>query len=296
VKPGTGVVGGQTAAYCPYCRSADEPSAFATSAQKDYAIGVATDQVFRNFDDTFRKSLGMGSAGRRTFGAIEMTYTPSHRPPTTPPHEELLRRDVTCPHCLLDHSVFGLAVWCPDCGRDIFISHVDREFSTVSLMLEAVPTRLASLGARVGARDLENALEDVVSIFEASLKALTRRHLGALGQDTATVETTIGEAVGTRYQNPAAADAAFAQLTGIRLLEPLSVPDAQRLAVTFAKRHPITHSLGVVDRKYLSRVRSGEVEGEEVQLSDSDVRSVISLAQQVIHSAHSRLFADPRAA
>ena len=46
----------------------------------------------------------------------------------------------------------------------------------------------------------------------------------------------------------------------------------------FEKRHPITHNLGVIDRKYLERVRSGELEGREVRITPWEVEQAIELA------------------
>jgi ribosomal protein S27E len=53
---------------------------------------------------------------------MEMSYKPGHLPQIRPTIEEELRRDVTCPKCGLEHAVFGLASWCPDCGAIFFLS------------------------------------------------------------------------------------------------------------------------------------------------------------------------------
>ncbi len=100
---------------------------------------------------------------------MEMTYKPGHPPSVRKPFEEEIQRDVVCPHCGLDHVVFGLATWCGDCGRDIFLTHVRAEYGVVQKMLGDVVRRQEELGPRVGARDIDNALEDVVSIYEATL-------------------------------------------------------------------------------------------------------------------------------
>ena len=195
-----------------------------------------------------------------------------------------------CPHCTLAHAVYGLAVWCPDCGRDIFITHVEQEVAVVSRMLAAIPQRLETLGPRVAARDLENCLEDLVSIFEASLKALTRRHLVASGKDTARAETVMGKTVRNRYQSPMSGAECFKEITGLDLLSHLDVTQRDSITRTFDKRHTITHNLGVVDRKYIEQVQSAELEGRDVRLTESDVEESTSLALDVIRSAHHQLF------
>jgi len=293
VRPGTGL-SQQPVAYCPYCRHAAEPNDFTTAAQKEYAIALAKGEALVGVDRMVRKALGIGPSNRRKLaeGLISMTleYTPPRKATVLPPVGEELRRDVVCPHCTLAQAVYGLAVWCPDCGRDIFVTHVEQEAATISKMLTAIPQRLETLGPRVAARDLENCLEDLVSIFEASLKALTKRHLVASGKDAASVEATMGKTVRNRYQSPTIAAECFKEITGLDLLSRLDVTQRDSMARTFAKRHPITHNLGVVDRKYLEQVQSAELEGRDVRLTESDVEESIALALDVIRSAHYQLF------
>ena len=293
VRPGTGL-SNQPAAFCPYCRNSSEPNNFTTAAQREYAIALAKGEALDGIDRMLRDSLGIGPSNSRQLadGLISMSleYTPAKRTTVLPPVGEELRRDVTCPHCALAHAVYGLAVWCPDCGRDIFITHVEHEAAVVSKMLAAIPSRLETLGPRVAARDLENCLEDIVSIFEASLKALTRRHLLASGRDAAGVESIMGKTVRNRYQSPVSGAECFKEITALDLLSSLDATQRTALALTFAKRHPITHNLGVVDRKYIDQAQSAEMEGRDVRLNEGDVEEAISLALDVIRSAHHQLF------
>ena len=120
------------------------------------------------------KSLSLDSKGRRKFGSgglidISMEMKSSRKSHVRKPYSETLRRDLTCPNCSLDHSVYGLATWCSDCGVDIFSTHILGEINVVRAILGDVPRREEDLGVRVAASDIENALEDLVSIFEATL-------------------------------------------------------------------------------------------------------------------------------
>src|SRR5262245_40803025 len=123
VRPGTGLAG-QPEMYCPYCRAAAPTDKFFTPEQ----IRFAKDQVAREAEgaitSAFAKGLGLGPTGRKKFGgeflSLEMSFKPGRPAPVRPPREEPLRRDIRCPHCTLEQAVFGLAVWCSDCGRDIF--------------------------------------------------------------------------------------------------------------------------------------------------------------------------------
>jgi predicted nucleic acid-binding Zn-ribbon protein len=298
VRIGTGVTEGQTSAYCPYCRHESSPDDFLTRSQRDYAVGQLESEAIKGIDQMIEKSLGLGSSRRKKIDAgmmsIELSYTPSKPMPVSRPIEEELRRDLTCCHCGLDHAVFGLAVWCPDCGTDIFLYHVEAELAVVRKILTAVETRREELGARVAARDIENALEDVVSIFETILKVVTRRHMRTSGVPPEQIAHRIESVIRNSYQNIASAADTFRTHVGMELFEGVSEDELTHLRLAFEKRHPITHNLGIVDRKYLDRVRSGELEGREIRTSAQEVLRAIEISNSVIRRAYERLFLSER--
>lgn len=157
-----------------------EPSDFTTKEQVRYAKDHVVQELSNGLDRMFKDVFKLGPSGRRTLNrggmiSMEITHKSSSQRPIRKPVEEQLRRDVICPSCGLDHSVYGLATWCADCGTDIFLTHIDAELAVIGKMLSDVPRRREILGERIVAKDLENCLEDTVSIFEAVLKILTRR-------------------------------------------------------------------------------------------------------------------------
>jgi hypothetical protein len=292
VKLGTGITEHQETAFCPYCRTEAEPSNFTTQAQKDYAIALVKNNAINGINRMLKKSLGLNSAGKRKIGAglfsIEMSLKPG-RPDYVPrPIEEELRRDIVCPNCGLEHSVFGLATWCADCGQDIFLVHVDKEFKVIEKMLSVVDKRREELGARVAGRDIENAIEDMVSIFEAVMKIITSRHLLKQGTQPDEIADILEKQIRNQYQNIKSAQEVFKKFVGIELFEGLSSPSSEALTLIFEKRHPITHNLGVIDRKYLARVRSGELQGREIRVSSQEVFDVLEITRSVISSAYQR--------
>ena len=153
VKLGTGILEDDLDMSCPYCRTRREPSDFMTKEQLRYGEEIITGEVMKGFDKAMRNALGIGPSGKRKFGggliSIEMSYKSSPPPQVRHPLEEEVLRDVVCPHCGLDHAVFGLAVWCPDCDRDIFMTHVETEFGVVRSILVDMENRQESLGPRV---------------------------------------------------------------------------------------------------------------------------------------------------
>jgi len=244
-------------------------------------------------DNLISNSLDLGPSGKKTIDgglfSLEISYQPPSRPPVPRPFGEELRRDLTCPKCTLDHAVFGIAIWCPDCGSDIFLEHVSREYDVVKQMLADIDNRRERLGSRVAARDLENALEDTVSVFEAVLRAITRRFL-MLSHPAQEVDDILRKRVANRYQNiDLARDTALSEFN-VQLFESITVEELEALKSTFEKRHPITHNLGIVDRKYLQKAQSGGLEGRDVRVTPQEVSQAIDLSQRVFHDIYPRVF------
>lgn len=294
VKPGTGVVGDQQVAYCPYCRRDAAPADFLTKAQRQYAIDAVFSEAAGAVDQMFKRALNLGPTGKKSYGggmlSIDLAYKSGGRPEVSRPVEEELRRDVRCPHCTLEHAVFGLAIWCPDCGTDLFEEHLKAELEVARRILAAADDRRLSLGPRVAARDIENALEDTVSVFEAVLKSIARRHLAVAGKAAEEIDRFLDKVVRSQFQNPDVAARLFQQHLGIHLFPPAPEGLMGSMNDTFAKRHPITHNLGVVDRKYLERVESGELQGREIRVSVPEVESAIDGTFRVLCDLYRRLF------
>lgn len=252
VKLGIGITEEQAHAYCPYCRQEGEPSNFTTQAQIDYALGVLKNEVVKGIYKSIQKALGLGSSYKKTYGSgmftMEMSYKP--RMPDYVPRllEEELRRDIICPNCGLEHAFLGLATQCPDCGIDIFICHVETEFGAIQKVLSVVDKRREELGARVAGRDIENGLEDVVSVFEAVLKMITKKHLAKNGMSHDEISKRL-EKIRNSYQNINLAWETFHAQTGLDLFHNASQDEVETLRTIFEKRHPLTQNLRIVDKK-----------------------------------------------
>ncbi len=70
----------------------------------------------------------------------------------------------------------------------------------------------------------------------------------------------------------------------------MSEKEIESLAEIFEKRHPITHNLGVVDKKYISKARSIEKEVKEVLVSTEDIHYLIDFSLKTFSSLHKRMF------
>ena len=294
VKLGTGITEGQQVAYCPYCRQEGAPRDFATEEQTRYAKDVMIKEAQQGIEGMIKDAFGIGSSGRRRLGggllSMELSYKPSSPSHVQPPHEDVLQRVVMCPNCGLDHAVFGLAFWCPDCGLDIFMTHVGAEYGVVKTMLSDVDRRKTALGARIGARDLENCLEDVVSIYETVLKVLFIRTLRERGKVEDEIQDILKKQVRNVFQNVNRSAEIIEKELGVSLFDPSDAGIREKLTSSFEKRHPITHNLGVVDRKYLEKALSEEREGREINITYTELTESIDIALKVLGSLHGRLF------
>jgi hypothetical protein len=296
VKLGTGITGGQTEAFCPYCRHRDEPSGFTTESQLQFAKDIVMREAHGAVQKMIEDGLGLGPSRRKEFGggmiSMELSYKPGHRPPVRRPMEEELRRDVICPSCGLAHAVFGLATWCADCGADIFMTHVRTELDSVVAMLGDVDRRREMLGARVAARDIENCLEDTVSIFEAAVRAMVWRRLrdDGVSETPTEVEDVFRRKIGNRFQSIDRTSEWMKEYLGADPFEDLPRDEIQTLSLTFEKRHPITHNLGIVDRKYLDKALSGALEGRDVPVTVEEIQRAIGLCQTALTHVHRKLF------
>ncbi len=295
IKSGTGITEGYTQAYCPYCRYKDGPSSFRTKEQIRYGKDILRSEAEKGISRMFEKALDLGPSRKERFGggfiSMEMSYKPGRPRSVRLPYEEELRRDVTCPHCGLAHAVYGIATWCADCGDDIFMTHVEQEFIVVRRMLGDIDRRKKELGPRVAAKDVENCLEDTVSIFEAVLRTMTRRYLKFQEKPGIELEE-IMKKIGNKFQNMNLAAEVCKKELKVELFDGFDKKDIETLGNTFEKRHPITHNLGMVDRKYLEKARSGEPEGRDVRVGEEEVSRAIDFSIKVLAGFHSRLFLD----
>lgn len=135
---------------------------------------------------------------------------------------------------------------------------------------------------------MENALEDLVSIFEATLKIEIRRYRKSKGDREDAIDAAMKK-IGSRLQSVSSAVTIVSESCDRIPLFPAGSNDEGKLDRVFQKRHPITHNLGVVDRKYIDKVRSGEL-GTEVRVDEEEVLQTAQVVYSVLSEFHGRLF------
>jgi hypothetical protein len=285
VKPGTGITEGHKKAFCPYCQRSAEPNQFATPEQVEFGKSIMLNEAQRGVQKMVREAFGLSHQKKRKISggliSMEISLETEDPKPITRPIEEELRRNITCPSCGLEHSVFGLAFWCPDCGTDTFMKHVEAELEVIQKIILDVPERQKKLGARIAAKDLDNALEDIVSIFEAVLKIATRRRLESDGLQEKEWQKLQEKVIRNKFQNLDSANGLIQELFKTNLFEGLSDDEFSFLKTTFEKRHPITHNLGVIDHKYMRRISSGKL-GKEIRVTGNELLVAIVTVTKIV--------------
>ncbi len=163
--------------------------------------------------------------------------------------------------------------------------HVSAELAVTRLMVNDVARRQESLGKRVAAKDLENCLEDAVSIFEASTKAIVRRALIERGETQDQIDIHFKK-IGNSFQSIQRTKARLKDLFGFDLG---SDTKWDSFASSFEKRHPVTHNLGVIDRKFLEKEQEAGREGREVRITCSEVQNLLVSSQEAVAFIHKSL-------
>ena len=127
-----------------------------------------------------------------------------------------------------------------------------------------------------------------MSAFEAVLKFTYKRSLiPTLGAET--VEQKLYR-LGNAFQNPERAAGILRNELDVELEGLIGSEDEEALGKTFQKRHPITHNLGVVDRKYPEHGGGTAGLGREVPLTADEVEEILDLTERVLSGVYQSLF------
>lgn len=159
------------------------------------------------------------------------------------------------------------------------MTHVAAELAVTRIMLGDVGRRESILGKRVAAKDLENCLEDTVSIFEAAVRAIVRRGMAAKKMARDEIDGRL-KRFGNAFQSVPRTRDALADLFGIRIQDASVWSEVSH---AFEKRHPIAHNLGVIDRKYLERARENEQEGREIRITASEIETLLRQVEDAVN-------------
>jgi hypothetical protein len=274
-----------------------------------YSGVIAADEEFVHFDDAEAVKKEIEWAVKEDVGAwledlsrdfnrrqprgglisVSMDIKRPHNPRPLAIREDLLR-EMRCDVCQRRYGVYAIALFCPDCGAPNVALHFERESELVRQQIALADEQNASNRPELAYRLMGNAHEDVLTAFEATLKAvysyLVRQKLPDEAQ-----HLTTKRVIGNAFQNIARGQELFAKLS----LDPFEVllpEELEFLRLNIQKRHVIGHNLGIAD-EYYAELMQEEQPGETVRLlgeevgrfADVCVKVVAALAEQLLPGA-----------
>lgn len=267
------------ALHCPYCGHAEGFQQFITDEQRQWLRSLLTRDVAREFQRMLGNAFGRG----RSSGPISIEYRPGSLPSVRQYQERELKRIVECEPCHRRYAVYGVATFCPFCRQGNLHHHFQRSASIVRTLLASVTAIAEAGGKEAEYHHLCNCLEDCVGLFEGFLRQVYAHAL------LSTVAPAVREQklnqLRNGFQNPTRAAAIFQTDFGWDLFGGTSPDDREFLGLQFAKRHVITHNLGLVDERYLTQVQSWQRAGEDVEVGEAEVARLLTILEAVIQRA-----------
>lgn len=119
---------------------------------------------------------------------------------------------------------------------------------------------------------------------------MTFRYLNNKGFTDDAIDALLRKKIGNSFQSMVRTKKFFKNELDFIIFDGISQDSISSLEHIFEKRHPITHNLGVVDKKYLERVRTAEKEGREIRVTTNDIENAIKFSFDILRFIHGRLF------
>lgn len=266
----------------PYCGTNSHMQDLHTKEQMNYLLSLVTRDAFRSVDKMFRNiARDFNRVARGGLLSISMDVKPSTLPIIQKYIEKDLRRRILCDECNGGYSVFGITKFCPWCGKGNFHLHFERNVNMIAKLLEKVDVITAE-DREAGYLHLGNCLEDCVSLFEGFLKQLYADKVRELYSPDESEEKVTS--IKNSFQNLSKSSGIYKDEFNVDLFNGLSEEELEFLQVQFAKRHVLTHNLGLIDNKYLEQVISWQKSGQEVPLKKEDIEVTLDHVRKIIQN------------
>ncbi|MDE0658565.1 MAG: hypothetical protein OXI79_02835 [Gammaproteobacteria bacterium] len=216
---------------------------------------------------------------------MKMDVRTRRSPPPLAIREDLLR-SLDCDVCQRAYAVYALALFCPDCGAPNVRLHFQRETDLVHQQIALAGQQDSEGRAEIAYRLVGNAHEDVLTAFEATLKAMYR-HLVRQHLPDQFMRLCAKQVIGAAFQNVDRASALYEHL-GIEPFSVLSPTDLEYLKLNIQKRHVLGHNLGVAD-EYYAEITQDEKPGETVRILGDEIRAFADLCLRVVTQLEKQL-------
>lgn len=265
---------------CPYCGLKENMQSFHTKEQIEWIYSMMHKDVAKAFQSVFSntfKNTGLSSKGPIS---ISFSYKPGFLPSVRHYIEEELKTTVTCDNCSFKYSVYGISFFCPLCGAGNLLEHLKTSANVIQILLSESDRITKEHGEKVGYHLRGNALEDLVSLFEGFTKQiyiLKTKNTFAIGKATNKIAK-----VKVNFQRLEGAADFFNKDFAIDIFTFINKTERVFLENLFLKRHVITHNLGLVDSKYLSKAQAWQKQGSEIDFSKDEISRALDVVIEII--------------
>jgi len=259
---------------CPYSGVVADDEAFTHPDDVKAATEIVSHAASADVEAELNRILGGFNRNQPRNSLLRIEAKLDHRPKIAPRfYRRDLLRELICDHCGRDYGVYAIGIYCPDCGAPNLRLHFSREAELVGTQV-ALAESQGEGSEELAYRLLGNAHEDVLTGFEATLKAVFLHRFAQDFLDKPPPNVT------NDFQNVEKAQRHFARF-GIDPFASLSTDELATLKLNIQKRHLIGHNLSVVDAKFAEHSTEARL-GETIRLVGEDVRAFSRLAQVVV--------------
>jgi hypothetical protein len=272
--------GSSSDCHCPYCGHVASTWDFMPAQMdraEDAAAAVAEQYIHEMFSGVLagvaRQFSGSSSSG------FSMTYSPGGAPaPRAIRGYEIepTRRSMTCLQCGEMFAVYGLAVYCPECGQlaprqqfaELVRVQVDRLLA-FELLDDAARRQFEESGVLTAT--LESTFKDGFSALETYLKNRFEREATNVAKQPAS----------STFQRLDDTNDIYKAQVGVDLRQKAGQALWDELQQAAAIRHVLTHNNGVIDAKFLARQPGWpQPVGQRIQVRRMDVDSFLDALER----------------
>jgi hypothetical protein len=273
--------------FCPYCGHSDNIQQFITDDQLKWMQSMMMRDMARTVHNAIESAFESIKPIKGGMFSLNLIYKPGTLPSVRHYAEKNLQRIVECDECGMGYAVYGIAIYCPWCGHGNLHIHLKRGIDTIRALITIKPEIETQIGKEAGSHLLGNCLEDCVSLFEGFMRIVYLQMLRKTKSEDI-VEQKMTELKNT-FQNLNRAELLICSDLGWELFEGISSSDREFIEEQFAKRHVITHNLGLVDEKYKSHIQTWQQAGQEIVIEASDLERLIKIIDRVLQKEVSML-------
>jgi len=276
---------------CPYCGAKGDRDDFLTVDQRRRAEAALVEMAQQYVLEETRKIFSDLKKSSRGSGVeIELPSKPFPMSSPLPTYiEEPSRRSLACGDCGILYAVYGATAFCPICGPRLSATTILESIAAARRQLELedlLPEQQREDSRAHGIFDqlAENALEDVVTLFEVYVKGQFISRV-----PTAPLILKQKGNTGNVFQRLEDADRLFHDNVGFELSSLVSPEEWQRLRLTVSQRHLLTHKRGFVDEQFLSKAPTSRLQvGQKLVISRGDAEKALDALERLVTALSGR--------